>query len=320
MKTVSNFSTISVFLSSLLLIMVSACGISEKPKPNLVAINTTTEAPSIILPKKTLSEDFKKYWYAGNAEITSYELVQARYGELREGKAVLVYVTEPFLAEKQVKADRNNSDNIPVLKLNSTKKYLTGIYPYSIMSSSFYPVHDNQHAIKVSTSVQEWCGHAYTQLNNRAQFEINSHSYFETEADRTLSLDKNVLENEIWNKIRVNPDNLPVGESLMIPSLEYIRLRHQEIKAYKVTTELITTGDLNTYRIYYPELDRKLEIQFSPKFPYTIQGWSESFKSGFGPKAQVLTSTATKINTIKSAYWGKNSNKDLALRKELGLP
>ncbi|MEL6484568.1 MAG: septum formation inhibitor Maf, partial [Bacteroidota bacterium] len=136
------------------------------------------EAP-IKNPKKPLSEDFKKYWYSGEAELTSYTLQQARYGELRDGEAVLIFVTEPFLPDVQVKADGSSPTNVPVLKLNATKNYLTGIYPYSIMSSTFYPVHDNQHALKTSLSIQEWCGHIYSQLNNREQFEFTSHSYFE---------------------------------------------------------------------------------------------------------------------------------------------
>ena len=68
-------------------------------------------------PKKPLSSDFKSYWYAGEAELTSYTLEQARYGELRDGKAVLIYVTEPFLPEKQVKANGQNPENVSVLKL-----------------------------------------------------------------------------------------------------------------------------------------------------------------------------------------------------------
>ncbi len=319
MKSYSNTKIISLSLGSCLLFL-TACNFEQKNKHEVVAMHLGDEESEVIAPKKALNEDFKKYWYAGNAEITSYELEQARYGEIRDGKAVLVYVTEPFLADKQVKADRSNPSNIPVLKLNTTKKYVTGVYPYSIMTSSFYPVHDNQHAIKVSTSVQEWCGHAYTQLNNRDAFEIVSHSYFETESDRTLRLSKNLLENEIWNKIRVNPEDLPVGELQMIPSLEYIRLRHKEIKAYNITAELTEKDGIKTYTITYPELDRTLAINFTTAFPYTVEGWTESFKSGFGANAKTLTSTATKIASIKSAYWGKNSNKDLALRKELGLP
>src|SRR6056297_2530829 len=213
-----------------------------------------------VKPKQPLDEDFKNYWYAGEAEITSYKLNQARYGELRDGNAVLIYVTEPFLPNKQVKADNSNPENVSVLKLNATKKFLTGIYPYSIMSSTFYPVYDNQHAIKTSLSVQEWCGHVYSQFNNREKFEFTSHSYFEGEADQAFSMEKTILENEIWTKIRINPDNLPVGDISVIPALEFLRLRHQEIKPYRASAQLSSKDGITTYTISYPELERKLMI------------------------------------------------------------
>jgi hypothetical protein len=34
--------------------------------------------------------DFEKYWFNGEAELSSFQLTQARYGELREGKAVMI--------------------------------------------------------------------------------------------------------------------------------------------------------------------------------------------------------------------------------------
>ena len=266
-----------------------------------------------------LSAEFKTYWYAGDAEITSYELQQARYGEIREGKAVLIYVTEDFLADKQVKADRYSKENIGVLKLNATKKFNTGIYPYSIMSSTFYPVSNNRHALKVSSSMQEWCGHVYAQLNNRDNFEVDSHSYFESEADQQLTFEKTVLENELWNQLRIAPESLPLGQHNIIPSFEFIRLKHIEMKAYKANASLVNNGDESLYTIEYPELDRSLSITFSSAFPYEIQAWEETFKSGFGPKATMLTTKAKKIKTIKSSYWTKNSNSDEGLREELGL-
>jgi len=271
------------------------------------------------LPKRELSQEFKDYWYAGEAEITSYKLEQARYGEMREGNAVLIYVTEPFLPEKQTKADGNNPDNIPVLKLNSTKNYLTGIYPYSIMSSSFYPVHDNQQAAKISFSSQEWCGQVYAQLNNRKKFDVISHSYFENEADQTLKLDKNILENEIWNKIRIDPARLPVGKMKVIPSLEFIRLSHKELKAYDAILSLTSKATISSFKISYPELERTLIIDFNSAFPYEIQGWSEHAMSGYGANRKKLISTGQKIKSIKSPYWQKNSNQFLPLRDSLGL-
>ena len=283
---------------------------------NIMDTSTTTKEKP---PKKPLSEDFKKYWYGGKAEITSYKLEQARYGQLREGHSVLIYVTEPFLPKKQVKADGKNADNVNVLKLNGTKKFLTGIYPYSVMSSTFYPVYDNQHAIKTSLSMQEWCGHVYSQINNRDQFEFTSHSYFENEADQKLTMEKDLLENEIWTKIRINPADLPTGNLKIIPSLEYIRLRHKELKAYNATANLSTQNGVSSYTITYPNLERTLTINFTSDFPYTIENWTEEFKSGFGPKAKMLTTKATKLKSLKTAYWGQNGNEDMVLRDSLEL-
>lgn len=262
-----------------------------------------------------LTDEFKAYWFANEAEITSYTLEQGRYGEIREGSAVLIFVTEPFLKEEQVKADQSSPTNIPVLKLNATKNFHTGIYPYSIMQSVFYPLANNQHALKISCSVQEWCGHVYTQLNNRSEFEVVSHSYFEGEADEDFSMGKAILENELWTQLRIHPESLPIGNLEVVPSFEIFRLRHIPFRAYPASAEL-TSG---TYTITYPDLNRSLSIQFNPQFPFDITSWEETFISGFGDKAKPLTTKATKLKTIKSDYWNRTTNDDLPLRESLGL-
>ena len=266
-----------------------------------------------------LSEEFKNYWYSGEAEITSYNLEQARYAEIRNGEAVLIYVTEDFLPEAQVKANSQEQDNISVLKLNATKNFNTGIYPYSIMQSSFYPLNGQQHALKVSASIQEWCGQVYMQLNNKERFQVSSHSYFQGEADQQLELEKTELENDIWNRLRIKPDELPTGEFKMIPSFEYLRLTHKPVQAYKVSGEFYTIDHLNIYMLEYPELRRKLKIYFNPGFPYHIEKWEESYPSGFGENEKILTTKAVKKQRIKSDYWNKNSNKNLPLREKLEL-
>ena len=79
-------------------------------------------------------ERFGRYWYQGKAELTRYELRQARYGEIHSGEAVLIFVTEPFLPDRQVKLERADpSKGVTVLKLNAVRKFFTGIYPYSLM-------------------------------------------------------------------------------------------------------------------------------------------------------------------------------------------
>lgn len=262
-----------------------------------------------------LSQQFKDYWFQNAAEISSYQLSQARYGELRDGNAVLVFVTESLLKNEQVKADNNQPSNIPVLKLNATKNFNTGIYQYSIMQSTFFPLTNNEHALKVSCSVQEWCGQAYTQLNNRTEFEIASHSYFESEADEAFNLKKSILENELWTQLRINPKTLPTGKVQIIPSFEFLRLRHVPIKAYDANAILHN----NLYTISYPQLERALTIHFNPEFPFEIEGWEETFMSGFGDKARPLSTTAKRIKTIKSDYWNKNTNDDVVLRESLGI-
>ncbi|SFC19695.1 hypothetical protein SAMN04487891_10770 [Flagellimonas taeanensis] len=304
--------------TALLFVLGASC-IEKKDANNSMPPPTTKVESEIVHPKKPLSDEFKQYWYAGNAEITSYVLEQARYGELRDGHAVLIYVTEPFLPGKQVKADGKSPDNISVLKLNLTKKFLTGIYPYSIMGSTFYPVHDNQHAIKTSLSVQEWCGHVYSQINNRNNFEFTSHSYFENEADQKMEMEKNILENEIWTKIRINPESLPLGQLKIIPSLEFLRLYHKEPKAYAAEASMSTKDGITTYSLAYPELERTLRINFADAFPHSIESWTEETRDGFGTNAKQLITSAKKIRTLKTAYWGQHGNNDLFLRDSLGL-
>lgn len=295
-----------IILSSTLIV---SCKNNETVKENTETI-TSKKAKS-----RVLSQEFKDYWYDGKAEITTYKLEQARYGEIRSGHAVLIYVTEDFLPNAQVKADNQNPDNISVLKLNTTKKFNTGIYPYSIMQSIFYPLNNEQHALKISSSIQEWCGQTYTQLNNRDYFDINSHSYFEGEADQNYQLDKAILENELWTQLRIDPIQLPTGDLKIIPSFEYTSLKHVEIRPYQAYAELKS----DSYTITYLELSRTLTINFNKSAPYEILSWTEVFKNGFGNNINPLITKATKLKTIKSDYWSKNSNNDSVLRETLLL-
>lgn len=258
---------------------------------------------------------FNTYWYSGKAEITSYKLSQIRYGEIHEGTAVNIFVTEDFLPEKQVKADNPNKKNVAILKLNSTKKFTTGIYPYSLMTSTFSPIDSNKNAIKISFSAQEWCGNTFVQLNNREEYEIQFYSYFESNADRKINLKKNILENELWNQLRISPKNLPVGELQIIPSFEFLSLNHKEFKAFDAIASLDEEGAFLIYTINYPKLERTLSIKATKDFPNTIESWEETFST----RGKTLTTKAEKIKTIQSAYWSKNGVADVSERKELGL-
>ena len=307
-------NSLSFYGASVILLLIFSCKKDSQEIQHAAATSSSPEVETLILDQP-VSDEFKAYWYANEAEITSYNLEQARYGELRKGNAILLFVTEPFLKNEQVKAEQSSATNISVLKLNATKNFHTGIYPYAIMQSTFYPVTNNQHALKISCSVQEWCGHTYTQLNNRSEFEVTSHSYFEAEADEDFSLSKAILENEIWTQLRINPKSLPIGDMEIIPSFEFLRLEHIPFKAYSASADLIS----DTYTISYPDLNRSLSITFNPQFPFDIISWEEIFISGYGENAKKLTTKATRQKTIKSDYWNKNTNDDFSLRESLGL-
>ena len=297
---------------ALLILAFSCKKETQELKQIKAALRPTDET---IMSAQPLSDEFKAYWYANAAEISAYTLEQARYGEIRQGNAVLVFVTEPFLKQEQVKAEQSSPTTIPVLKLNATKNFNTGIYPYSIMQSVFYPVSNNEHALKISCSVQEWCGQVYTQLNNRSDFEVSAHSYFEGEGDEVFSLTKAILENELWTQLRINPQSLPTGDLEIIPALEFLRLGHIPLRAYHASAELL----LDTYTISYPDLNRTLSIRFNPQFPFDILSWEETLISGYGENAKSMTTKAKRRKMIKSDYWNKNTNDDSTLRESLDL-
>ncbi len=285
-------------------------------------IETSKEAIKVKKSKapenRVVSEEFKEYWYNGSAEITSYSLLQERYGEIREGTVVNIFVSEDFLPEAQVKANSSANENISILKMNQMKNFNTGIYPYSIMTSTFSPIATKEHPLKITNSVQEWCGQVYMQLNNRDDFEIESHSYFEGEADQKLSLPKTYVENELWNLIRINPEELPMGDIMIIPAFEYLRLRHKEIKQHNAFASLKQGDSITIYTLNYPDLQRQLTLFFNSTFPYEIEKWEEINAAAKNDTLRLKT-TATKLKRIKSEYWTKNKNEHKGLRDSLNL-
>ncbi len=299
-----------IVFSAACLAVISCTQTESKPK----------EADNPVLPKS-----FSEYWYQGKAEISRFELQQARYGEMRSGEAVLVYVTEDFLTSQQVKLEdysKGKTGATPILKLNLTKMFHTGIYPYTMMASIFSPIDlkNFPHALKVNATVLEWCGQVFTQINNREKYyDVRSFSYFEKEGDDSFSVEKVFLEDEMWTRIRIAPDQLPQGDIRMVPGSLTARLRHRKLSAEPAQATVVTNGDTVRYQLIYPESERKLAIQFGRLFPHEILSWEETYKDGFGEKAKVLTTKAVRKNSIFLDYWNKNAAADSVYRMQLGL-
>ncbi|WP_266369199.1 hypothetical protein [Tellurirhabdus rosea] len=265
---------------------------------------------------------FAGYWFAGKAELNRYRLEQAQYGALNPGEAVLIFVTEDFRTDTQVKSETeaSRSRSTPVLKLNFVRKFVTGIYDYSLYTSVFTPI---QHAefpatLKVSTSGQEWCGHSYLQMNYRSGgYGVSGRSYFEQEVAEDYEIGKALLEDEIWNRIRLAPDRLPTGSVSVVPGTQSARLRHRKLEPLTADVSLTDyTGTAfsgnspKAYRLEYKTDGRTLLIVFENQFPHRILGWEETYKS----KDKQLTSRAVLQKTVQTDYWNRNAPADTVLR------
>lgn len=310
-------------LTSLFLLSIAGCNTQIQPEEN-------SQTKALQLELKASSEAFNNYWYNGEAELNSFELKQARYGEIRKGEVVMVFVTEDFLLNEQVKKESaTESPVVSVMKMNFDRQFNTGIYDYSMMTSVFTPIteHQWQGPLKVSTSSQEWCGHSWSQFNQRSDaYEFQQFSYFQKEGDLEKGLALTKLEDGIWNQIRLNPEQIEEGELQMIPSTHYLRFSHQAVKAYQAQVSKgeylesdLPGEDLRFILIDYPELDRSIKIIYEQAYPQKIAGWKEKMMSGFGSKRKSLETIAKRKASLRSQYWSKNSVADSNLRRELNL-
>ncbi len=242
----------------------------------------------------------------------------------------MIFVTEDFSSDKQVKLDNPNSAvtaKVPILKCNFTKRFNTGIYPYSMMVSSFVATNRNiyPNILKATCTSQEWCGQTYTQLNNRNnQFNIQSYSYFETEGDKIKSLKTSLVEDELFTLIRLNPATLPQGNIEILEGLMHQRLTHKDFNTIAANATVADISEnpswlkskekLRKYCILFTDSKRELNIYFTSIFPFVIQGWEDTFSSS--KSGEHTTTRGVKNRSILLDYWKHNQPIDSTFRKD----
>ncbi len=311
-----SYALTATFLP-LLLAGIVGCGSDEKESDEHAPVKQSGGE---------LSVEFSEYWYGGLAELGRYHLEQARYGEMREGDAMMIFVTEDFLVDEQVKleSDPGERGTASVLKLNMTKKFLTGVYPYSMMTSVFTPIRSDRypHTLKVTTSSQEWCGHTFTQLNRLVDaWRLRQYSYFEKEGDVDHEVKADMLEDELWTRLRINPETLPIGEVTLLPGTMTARLQHTDHTPQQALTRRVELpadsawGAISRYTVEYTDPPRTLMIDYTKAFPHRIVAWSETYND-FG---EVLTTRATLTDTLRLDYWSRNGVADSVYRDMLGF-
>jgi len=292
------------FLS--IIFSIAAC------QPGNQKIGTYTEARS--------TDTFENYWYSGEAEVNTYALKQVRYGAIHEGRATRIFVTEPMSVDRQVKSDDPVAEKSrTVLKMNATRKFNTGVYPYSVMTSVFSPVDGAAMSLplKLTSSIQEWCGQTFLQMNREKKnaYRYHSFSYFGSEGDQQGRWTSAMLEDGLWNQIRLEPGALPTGSIQLIPAGAYLRFQHLDLQLFEaVATVKKTKNGRKIYEVRYMDIPRILRIEFDAQFPYVIRSWEEeNTNSGRMTRAELLASD-------KRAYWSQNGVDDRSERSELQLP
>lgn len=269
---------------------------------------------------------FDSHWRDGKAELDGYRLVVSRYGQDRDGTAVMIFVTEPFNESKRVKEDRppaNPRDTIDVLKLNLVRDFQTGIYDYHTMVSLFVRA-SNFDPLKIAFSSAEWCGQVYEEMIFRGkQIRGMYASYFEDESG-PISLPRQkggVTEDELFVALRgLRGDFLPAGEQRRVPYLPgvyFSRLSHQPLawteavikRDATVQTVTVPAGTFATM-LYDVRIGdgRAGTFYIEAAYPHRIVKWS------LPPDVEGELTGSTRL-----AYWKLNQEGDESYREEIGL-
>lgn len=258
------------------------------------------------------------YWYQGLAELSTYTVEQERYGEMREAEQVNVFVTEDFSASKHVKLDdpaAAGADRVPVLKLNAIRRYQTGIYDYSMMMSVFTSTKgDDPRPLKTTCSIQDWCGHVFTQTDLTADgaYRVRQFSYFESDGDTDQLVNAVLAEDGLWTLVRLTPAALDGLETTLLPPAFYSRLYHKPYAAQKARLSVEKSEKEDVLHVVYTDIPRKLDIRYEAQPPHRILGWLET-------DGDKLLSRGTLKKTIMSDYWARHDNASAFLRDSLGL-
>lgn len=281
-------------------------------------------------PEAGASSAFWEHWGDGRAELSGYRMTVQRYGAPREAELALIYVTEPHDRRTWIKDDDvSEPHRVEVLKLNQNVAFLTGVYPYSIMTSVFAPVDrfrtEPFSPVRVVHQVQEWCGaYSHRIWPGEDRFRSLRLSYFAHEGERVREVEVppgTLYEDALLVQLRELDGPFAGGgdwEGMLVPELWRLRAGHRGVEPLPASitreegvretaegsvpvTRFSLEAELpsGTYR-------RVFDVERDP--PRRILGWTTST----GEEAELLA-------TERLAYWDMNGPGDEAVREALGL-
>jgi hypothetical protein len=303
-----------VFVGRLGLAAILACG----------GLSSAGPAATPAKPATTASPAFWKVWGDGKAELSGYSVTTSRYGAPREGRVVLIYVTEPMDRRNWIKDDAGDvppQERVNVLKLNHVLKFQTGIYPYSVMTSVFAPVDawaaERFAPAKIAMSAQEWCGHVYQKVIPAPEaFASELRSYFHADGDRDATVKTSpgtLYEDALLIQLRELDGRFAGGKDWagsIVPSLWAQRKRHAALEPVAATIKREdATRDgtqLTRFTLAYGSVTTTYDVEKSA--PRRVLSW----KSGDGDEARLL-------KTARLPYWQLNGQGDEKYLRELGM-
>ena len=260
----NNFLAICITLAVVYAFAKKATIFQQESKPKVetvVPINQET------------NKTFTDYWKKDKIEITTYELKE---DSILVGEGSLTFSIDYVEGV-------NKTDSIQVLHSDFSGKIHKENYDYSAMTSTYSPLNQTlrPHATKVINSVQEPAINSFLELSQIPKsYEIESHNTFKEKTKKHFILERKNLEDELWAKIRMNPNDLPTGDIEIIPSFAYWQSVRKSPNIYEAKAVLkdylgteFTGKKLKIYSLEYPDLKRNLSIVFEGDFPFEIVGW-----------------------------------------------
>lgn len=280
-------------------------------------------------PEPLAQDDFARTWYDGQAELNGYRWKGTRYGELRTGEAIAIFVTETIGADDHVKVDRpeeHRGATLTVLKLNLVRDFQTGLYDYNTMVTAFADVERLQ-PLRQTFSSAEWCGQVFEALDVRGkELTLDVQSYFQGESvQKTLPMKPDGITGEhlfVWLR-GLRGHALAAGETRKLPYLAdpfERRLRHSEASWGELTVTrpkelVLVSGKEQIWSIAY-ELGstdgRTGKVMIEEAWPHRLLAWE--WKRG-----SELLDSAILTGSQRMKYWELHAEGQEALRKELGL-
>ena len=260
----NNFLAICITLAVMYAFAKKATIFQQEPKPKVEAV----------LPiNQETNNTFADYWKNGKIETTKYDLKE---DSTSVGEGSLTFSINYVEGV-------NKTDSIQVLYSDFTGKIHKENYDYSAMTSTYLPLNVTlrPHAMKIINSIQEPSGNTFLELSQIPKsYEIIAKNTFKEKTKELFILERKNLEDELWAKIRMNPNDLPTGDIEIIPSFAYWQSVRKSPNVYEAKAELkdyvgteFTGIKLTIYSLNYPDLKRNLSIVFEADFPFEIVGW-----------------------------------------------